>query len=146
MPSAEPAPGRSRAQRGASLIESLVASALLGVATVTGLTAWDAASLSAQIATRQAWAACVGRAELEAVLAAPWSAGGYPAPPSVSVQVRPAPGYPNLPGLQEVTVTDPASSVTLYQASALKARALSALGQPLQGAALAAVEEGCPAP
>ena len=147
MPSTEPAARPSRAQHGASLVESVVASALLGVTMVAGLTAWDTASLSARTATRQAWAACVGRAELEAVLAAPWSAG-YPAPASVAVLARPAPGYPDLSGLQQVTVTvtDPASHAALYQVSALKARALSTAGQPLQGTTLGAVEQGCPTP
>jgi Tfp pilus assembly protein PilV len=147
MPSTETPARRTKDQGGASLVESVVASALLGVTMVAGITAWDVATLSARTATRQARAACLGRAELEAVLAAPWSSS-YPAPPSVSVQVRPAPGYPDLPGLQQVTVTavDPASRAPLYQVSALKARALSSGGQPLQGAALATLERGCPGP
>src|SRR2546430_13789710 len=47
---------RPRRQRGASLVESVVASALLGIGVVAGLTAWDTASMSANKAIRLAWA------------------------------------------------------------------------------------------
>src|SRR2546429_9239687 len=78
-------------QRGASLIETLVASARLASGVVAGLTAWDTASMSASRAIRLAWGNCVARAELDAILSAPF-ADSYdqPAPPAfVGVTIAP---------------------------------------------------------
>src|SRR5437763_4263240 len=76
MPSTRQRPGRS--QRGVSLVESVVASALMGIGVVAGLTAWDTASMSASRAVRLAWADCIVRAELDAVLAAPYASAYTP--------------------------------------------------------------------
>ncbi|HEY4028446.1 MAG TPA: hypothetical protein VGO86_18610, partial [Candidatus Dormibacteraeota bacterium] len=65
-----------------SLVEAVVASALMGIGVVGGLTAWDTASVSAGRAVRDAWASCIVRAELDAILSAkyasPNAAGGSP--------------------------------------------------------------------
>ena len=58
MPSTDPG-RRRRAQRGSiSLVEALVASALLGIVGMVGLTAWDTAINSSKTAVRLAWAQC----------------------------------------------------------------------------------------
>src|SRR2546421_984477 len=121
---------RRRAQRGVSLVESLVAAALLGLTVVGGMTAWDTAILSGRQAVHQAWARCIARVEMEAVLNAPWDAGGktYRAPsPAVSVSVG---KVANEPELQQGTVTATGSSAKGggYRLTAIKA-------QPLSGAA-----------
>src|SRR5438874_1061753 len=86
-----------RGQRGSSLIEALVASALLGIVGAVGLTAWDTAIMSARTAIRQAWAQCMVRSELDAALAAPWSDSGYSTPDSKLLQVTVEPVRSGLP-------------------------------------------------
>lgn len=130
-----------RRQRGVSLIEALIASALLGVAVVVGITAWDTATVGAKAATRKAWATCTGRSEMEAVLASPGA--GYPSPlPYVTIQTAPVPNYP---GLQQVTVSvnDPESKATLYNLSALKATQLDA-GVSVSTSQITSIPAGCP--
>jgi Tfp pilus assembly protein PilV len=131
----------SSAERGASLVEAVVAASLLGVGVVAGLVAWDSATAGARAAVTLARAQCLGQSEVEAVLSAPWAAA-YDAPPGVSVEVATDP----VPGLQRVTVTvlDPTSKATLYQATVLKAAALSAGGMPLGPSMLRAMEAECP--
>lgn len=129
-----------RRQRGVSLIEALIASALLGVAVVVGITAWDTATVGAKAATRKAWATCTGRSEMEAVLASP---GAGPSPlPYVTIQAAPVPNYP---GLQQVTVSvnDPESKATLYNLSALKATQLDA-GVSVSTSQITSIPAGCP--
>src|SRR5215472_96757 len=75
MPSTE----RARRQRGTSLVEAAVASALMGIGVVGGLTAWDTASMSAARAVRIAWANCIVRSEMDAVLSAQYQ-GSYDVP------------------------------------------------------------------
>ena len=84
MPSTDP---RHRGQRGVSLVESLVAAALLGLTVMTGMTAWDTAIMSGRQAVHEAWARCVARAEMEAVLNAPFSDNptNYASPVGVTV-------------------------------------------------------------
>lgn len=130
-----------RRQRGVSLIEALIASALLGVAVVVGITAWDTATVGAKAATRKAWATCTGRSEMEAVLANPGV--GYPSPlPYVTIQTTPVPSFS---GLQQVTVSvrDPESNATIYSVSALKATQLDS-GPSASASQVASIPAGCP--
>jgi hypothetical protein len=119
----------ARSQRGTSLVEAVVATALMGIGVVGGLTAWDTAAISAAKAVRQAWATCVVRSQLDALLAAPYADGYGAAAPFVSVVVTPDvrghPGSPDEEQLITVRAMDPQSSVgVLAQATALKSRAL----------------------
>jgi prepilin-type N-terminal cleavage/methylation domain-containing protein len=122
-----------RGQRGVSLIESVVASALMGIGVVAGLTAWDTASLSANRAIRQAWANCIVRAELDALLAAPYAFSYTPPEPFnsdgtvtvTSPRVRGAGGTPDEEQLITVEARDPqARTHIVATATALKSRAL----------------------
>src|SRR5207248_2194054 len=125
-------------QRGVSLVETVIASALLGIGVVGGLTAWDTATMSAGRAVRQAWATCVVRSELDAIISAQYATDRYAVPAdldaggAVRVAVAPvttggrgAPGTPGEEQLVTVQAYDPqAPSTVLAQASALKTRAL----------------------
>lgn len=114
-----------RAQRGASLVESVVASALLGIGVVAGLTAWDTASMSADRALRLAWGNCIARAELDELLAAPYAGSYSDLPPYVRVTVTSLDS--RLGEEQKITVAalDPRDGSAVTQAVALKARVLS---------------------
>jgi hypothetical protein len=140
-------------QSGVSLVESVVASALMGIGVVGGLTAWDTASMSAGRAVRDAWAACIVRAELDAIMSAQY-AGSYPVPSqfstdagdgTVTVQVAAPPG--NRGGAEQmVTVEafDPQSrSTVLARMTVLKSRALA--GERTMADTLDEVKVGCPA-
>jgi len=138
---------RWRRQHGLSLVEAVVAVALLGIGVVAGLTAWDTATRSAQVATHRAWAMCVGRVEMEAVLAT--SGPGYPAPLDRNVKITVSPASAVSPGpLQAVTVTvnDPVSGSPIYSLSALKSTALSGAGSPDVATISSAISRGCPSP
>src|SRR5205085_330406 len=146
--------GRGRANRGSqsglSLIEALVASALLGIVAMVGLTGWDTAIMSADKAVRMAWAQCMARSELDAILAAPWSSTSYPSPdPKVVVTLVPNP-HLSSPGQGEeqlvlVRVFDPRSGDQLFQAAALKVVALHG-DKPMDDTVMSDVRVGCPAP
>lgn len=142
-------PSIERGQRGASLIESVVASALLGIGVVAGLTAWDTASMSADRAVRLAWGNCIVRAELDALLAAPY-ASSYTNPqpvPYVQIQLQQVRGGSDTSpdAEQQITVDalDPSNGSVVASATALKARTLGG------GKALSTVGDdvllGCPA-
>jgi prepilin-type N-terminal cleavage/methylation domain-containing protein len=142
--------GALGSQRGVSLIEALVASALLGIGVVVGLTTWDTATMTASKAVRQSWARCTARSELDAVLAAPWSddGSGYKTPSShVKLQVtnvsRGAPAGEE----QRVTVSvvDPQSTQVLFEASALKVRALAG-EKVMDGGVKSDIDVGCTVP
>ena len=78
-----------RGQSGQSLVEALVASAILGIGVVAGLTAVDAMVNGANEATKQAAATCALRGEVAFLEAAAWSTNGYSTPfDNVSVTVR----------------------------------------------------------
>ena len=132
---------RRHRQRGLSLVEAVVAVALLGIGVVAALTAWDTATRGARAATHRAWAMCVGRTEMEAVLAT--SGSGYPAPLDRNVKITVTPG-----ALQTVTVTvnDPVSGSPIYSLSALKSTALSGAGSPDVATISSAISRGCPSP
>jgi hypothetical protein len=121
------------------LIEALVASALLGLAAVAGITAWDTAIVGARTATHKAWAVCTGRAVMEAVLVT----GGSAQVPDVTVHISPAPS-PAPTGLQLITVDvlDPDSQKPLYTVSALRATQLTSGAGPNANQ----IDNGCPRP
>lgn len=118
-----------RGQHGVSLVEVVVASALLGIGVVTALSALDTAGLAAHQAARQTWANCVLRSEADAVLAAPYVDGG---PYSMGHLIdTPA------PGLQVILVQaqDPVTgavvaSTYVYKSQALGGGATSAPPSP----------------
>jgi hypothetical protein len=140
-----------RGQRGGSLIEAVVASALLGIVGMVGVTAWDTAILSAQRAVRQAWAECMVRAELDAVLAAPWSDPdvGYPVPDAKLMRLQVTGARPTSGQGEEeeilVQLFDPQSGDLVFQGAALKVRALAG-SKPMDGTVMTDVTYGCPAP
>jgi prepilin-type N-terminal cleavage/methylation domain-containing protein len=154
MPFINRAGRRARSQRGVSLIESVVASALMGIGVVAGLTAWDTASMSAGQAVRLAWANCIVRSEMDAILSAAWDPSGYAVPDpfnadhTVQVAVIPVPARgPTTAWSDEQRVTvralDPQSNAVLAQVTVLKTRALSGLESI--GGTLSDVRLGCPA-
>ena len=138
---------RRHRQRGLSLVEAVVAVALLGIGVVAALTAWDTATRGARAATHRAWAMCVGRTQMEAVLAT--SGSGYPDlhDRNVNVKITVTPGALQTT-LQTVTVTvnDPVSGSPLYTVSALKSTALSGSGSPDARTVSDAISRGCPKP
>lgn len=142
---------RRRGQSGTSLIEALVASALLGIIGMVGLTAWDTAIMSARQAVRHSWAQCLARSELDAILAAPYSNGPYPTPDQslmrVSLQV-PIGGGTRNPGQEQrvvVSVLDPQSGDVVFQAAAIKLAALQG-AKTMDDRVLSDITAGCPAP
>jgi Tfp pilus assembly protein PilV len=135
-----------RGQRGASLIEAVVASALMGVGVVGGLTAWDTAALSAGKAVRIAWANCIVRSEMDGILSEQY-ASSYGVPSAFDgdgtlvVTVTPVRG--DAEQLVTVKAYDPTDHrAVLAQASTLKARALA--GDESSGNPLSDVAQGCP--
>lgn len=134
-----------RVQSGQSLVEVLVASALLGVAVVVGLLTLATSNQGARLAVRQAWAECMVRAESEALQGAAM-ADPYPSGPSPYVTAT-VTGYLYGSTLQQVSIAavdpDPPHPV-LFKATVLKARALQgSTGFDLLARQIAA---GCPAP
>ena len=138
---------RARGQRGASLVEAVVASALMGLGVVGGLTAWDTASMSATKAVRIAWASCIVRSEMDGILSAQYSdrydvPGRFGNDGTVHVDVTPWRG--GAEQLVTVKAYDPASgqATVLAQVSALKARALA--GDESVDEPLGDIAQGCP--
>ena len=95
---------RHRRQSGQTLIEPLVASVLLGVAMIAGLTALEAATAGAHLGVNRSWGNCVARGEAGLVSAATWSDTGYPAPANASAVIDWSGGTGGQ-RLQRVTVT-----------------------------------------
>ncbi|HKF75794.1 MAG TPA: type II secretion system protein [Candidatus Dormibacteraeota bacterium] len=156
MPFTDPASirGGGSRQRGAALVEALVASAILGIVGLVGVTGWDAATRAAQKGVRQAWARCVVRSEADAILAAPWSDQGYPSsdPSLVQVSVQPRPGRPTGgPGAEEqvlVQAFDPTGAGLLFQVTVLKVNALQG-AKAMDGTVVGPTGDatvGCPDP
>jgi Tfp pilus assembly protein PilV len=134
-------------QRGASLVEAVVASALMGIGVVGGLTAWDTASMSAAKAVRIAWANCIVRSEMDAILSAQYSdiydvPSQFAADGTVEVHVSQSRGAAEQ--LITVKAYDPTSNHTavLAHATALKASALAG-SEPIDEP-LGDVAQGCP--
>jgi hypothetical protein len=94
-----------------------VASAILGIAVVAGLTALDVAQISANRVVVQVRDQCLVRVEAEYISAAPY-ATSTPYPRVSDVTVSPSavatPG-----GLTAITVSHGSYSVTVYKAEAL---------------------------
>lgn len=146
---------RSR-QRGASLIEAVVAAALMGIGVVGGMTAWDTAAMSAGQATRMAWADCIVRAELDAILSStyvdPPGSYGVPEPYAskgvVTVGVTIVRGRPGDPSEeQQVTVQalDPLSKGrVLARATALRTPVLAGTKNMSDPGLLGDILLGCP--
>jgi Tfp pilus assembly protein PilV len=142
---------RRRGQSGASLIEAVVASALMGIGVVGGLTAWDTASVSAGRAVRIAWANCIVRSEMNAILSSDYvtNPNSYSVPPAydadgtVKVTVSQVPNRAEQ--LVTVTAYDPTSDHTvLARVSVLKASALAGGKSMDDGGVLSDVALGCP--
>jgi len=136
---------RRRGQRGASLIEAVVASALMGIGVVGGLTAWDTASVSAGRAVRIAWANCIVRSEMDGILSAQY-ASSYKVPAAFAdgtLIVTVSPVRNGAEQLVTVKAYDPTDLThVLAQASTLKASALA--GTESAEAPLSDVAQGCP--
>jgi hypothetical protein len=157
MPSTERRAARRSGShsRGAALVEALVASAILGIVGLVGVTGWDAATTAAQKGVREAWARCVVRSEADAILAAPWSDQGYPSsdPGLVQVSVQPQPGRPTGgPGAEQqilVQAFDPRGAGLLFQVTVLKVNALQGAKDMNNGTVVGSqgdVTVGCPNP
>lgn len=101
-----------RRQSGQSLVEAVVASLVVGVAVVAGLGTLNATVIGARQVAVQAWAECMQRGEVEAVLAAPWSTG-YPAPAGVGVQVTAIATGAQAAEKITVTVSNPVTGGTI---------------------------------
>jgi hypothetical protein len=102
---------RHRMQSGQSLVEALVASAIVGLTVVGGLVALDETVIGARQVSHQAWGECMQRGVIEAVLATPWSdAGRYPAPAHITISAASLVGQ-GPQRIQQVTVavSDPDS-------------------------------------
>ena len=140
----------TRRQGGASLIEAVVASALMGIGVVGGLTAWDTASMSAARAVRIAWANCIVRSEMDAILSSEYDPNGYDAPSPYdddhTVQVDVTSERGGAEQLITVKAYDPTSDhqAVLAQVSALKASALAG-GKSMDDSGVTSdVALGCP--
>ncbi len=143
-------------QRGVSLIEAVVAAALMGIGVVGGLTAWDTAAMSASEATRMAWANCIVRAELDAIMSSTYvdPPGSYAVPEpyaskgTVAVGVTMVRGRPGSAGEeQQVTVQafDPLSKRSmLARATALRTPVLAGTKSMGDPQVLSDVLLGCP--
>lgn len=117
---------KRRRQSGQSLVEPLVAAALLGIGVVAGLTAADAGTLGANRALGQQRALCVVRTETEYISSADWRTPPSPYDTSIAqgLTVVNEPGA--IPDLARITIsyTDPRSQAT-YSTTLLKSKALS---------------------
>ena len=132
---------KRRLQAGQSIVEAVVASAMLGITIVVALGTIDASIGGGRQAVRQAWAQCIVRQTIGAVKQASWAPSySYIAPrPDVEIAVA------QDPILQTVTVTakDPDTGKSLYWASFLKAKALAPAAN---AGAVANLASGCPQP
>jgi hypothetical protein len=132
---------RRRLQAGQSLVEAVVASAMLGITMVVALGTIDASIGGGRQAVRQAWAQCIVRETIGAIKQASWAQSySYISPrPDVVITVA------QDPMLQTITVTarDPETGGSLYWASFLKAKALAPQGNV---GAVANLASGCPQP
>ena len=135
-----------RRQSGQSLVEAVVASALLGIVVVVALTTMDAAVFGAKRAVRGAWAQCSVRQLANAIEAARWSSAYGSQDPNLRVSVNGPGGSPEANTMQVVTVSayDPDSGQLLYQVGFLRVAALQG-ADPLSDA-LPNLASGCPRP
>jgi type II secretory pathway pseudopilin PulG len=135
-----------RGQSGQSLVEAMVASALLGIVAVVALTTMDTATFGAKRAIREAWAQCSVRQLANAIEGSAWSTSYDSRNPSLHINVSGPGGTPPPNATQTVTVAayDPDSGQRLYSSSFLRVAALQGAA-PLSDA-LPSLASGCPAP
>jgi type II secretory pathway pseudopilin PulG len=135
-----------RGQSGQSLVEAMVASALLGIVAVVALTTMDTATFGAKRGIREAWAQCSVRQLANAIEGSAWSTNYGSQNPSLQVTVSGPGGTPQPNATQTVTVVayDPDSGQRLYSSSFLRVAALQGVA-PLSDA-LPNLASGCPAP
>ena len=131
-------------QSGQSLLEAMVAAALLGIAGVVALTALDTATFGAKRGVREAWAQCSVRQLANAIEGAAWSTSYGSQDPQVRVTASSSSDNPAPGATQVVTVSayDPDSGRLLYRVKFLRVAALQG-AEPLS-AALPNLAEGCP--
>lgn len=136
---------RRRRQSGQSLVEALVASALLGITVVAALGALEVAGGAATQAARTAWARCLSRSAAEAVEASAWQTS-YTGVAGVSIGPVQGPAGGSPADLQTVPVSvyDPGSGRLLSRLTVLKLYALRG-GSPFSALA-PGVGQGCPSP
>jgi type II secretory pathway pseudopilin PulG len=134
-----------RSQSGQSLVEAMVASALLGIVAVVALTTMDTATFAAKRGIREAWAQCSVRQLANAIEGSAWSTTYGSQDPYVQVTVSGPGGIPPSNATQTVTVAayDPDSGQRLYRSSFLRVAALQG-ADPLVNA-LPNLASGCPA-
>lgn len=126
-------------QSGQSLVEALVASALLALAVVAGLVVLQSTGLTSGRAAQVARAQCLVRAEANAVVAAAYGSA-YPAPAGVTVAVRAWPAGDHSVQLVTIAGHDPASGNGLYQMAVLKSQQVTGSSRVDP----AALSEECP--
>ncbi len=95
-------------ERGAGLVEALIAVAILGLAVVVFLAALSTGSIAVRSADELATAQSLARAQLEDIKASPYDADTYPTITSpdgytISVDVDPIPGADY--NIRKITVT-----------------------------------------
>ena len=120
-----------RRQGGQSIVEVVVASALLGIAVVVALETIDASIRGGQQVVSEARAQCMVRETVGVIQQSSWAAQ-YPSPdPILKIQVVTTQGQPETDGLQtiKITASDPRTGTGLYTVSFLKSAALQ--GQDL---------------
>lgn len=127
-----------------------MASALVGIAVVAGLTTIDASVNGVRNGVHAAWARCIVRDEAQMIYAAQWSAGGYSAPANVSATITGTAGT-GVNQLQKVVVTandvDPPHNqlftVTIYKSFVLSATQPADTSALPGGSAVTAVAAAC---
>lgn len=135
-----------RGQSGQSLVEAMVASALLGIVAVVALTTMDTATFGAKRGIREAWAQCSVRQLANAIEGSAWSTSYASQDPNLLVSVSVGPGGtppPNATQTVTVAAYDPDSGQLLYRSSFLRVAALQ--GADPISAALPNLASGCPA-
>ena len=131
-----------RHQSGQSIVEVVVASAILGLTVVVALQTIDASIGGGRQVVHEAWAQCMVRETAGAIQQAQWAPQYASRNRAVSITVA-GPVAPARDAVQTVTITvrDPDSGSTLYAASFFKAAALQG-SIPVD--AVPSLESACP--
>lgn len=135
-----------RRQGGQSIVEVVVASAILGITVVVALETIDASIRGGQQVVSEAWAQCMVRETAGAIQQSSWAAQ-YPSPDrALTIRVEGPQGQPESNDLQTITIaaSDPRSGTSLYGVSFLKSAALQGR-DPVDGA-LTHLASACPKP
>lgn len=106
-----------RSQSGFAIVEVVVASGLLGIGVVAGLTAVQAAQYAGKQAVAQAKDQCLVQVEVQYIGAAPYGAT-YSTVPGVTVSVAAANPNPGSP-MEQITISHGSYSTQIYKAYAL---------------------------